>query len=73
MLRFSSLGGELRGGTKIMKQIKNYETDQSVGKRMRLQPEVCFACQGCSEEQFNRIVAILFIGVGIYYSIIINN
>ena len=56
-----------------MKQIKNYETDQSVGKRMRLQPEVCFACQGCREEQFNRIVAILFIGVGIYYSIIINN
>lgn len=40
---------------------------------MRLQPEVCFAYQGCSEEQFNRIVAILFIGVGIYYSIIINN
>lgn len=29
--------------------------------------------KGCSEEQFNRIVAILFIGVGIYYSIIINN
>lgn len=40
---------------------------------MRLQSEVCFACHGCSVEQFNRIVAILFIGVGIYYSIIINN
>ena len=40
---------------------------------MRLQPEVCFACQGWREEQFNRLVAILFIGVGIYYSIIINN
>ena len=58
---------------RVKRRHKNYETDQNVGKRMRLQPEVCFACQGCSEEQFNRIVAILFIGVGIYYSIIINN